>query len=119
LQTSLVTVDAYTGEPTIDSGSSEDVAAASDSPKSAYWISGTDPGTKQWNSEVEALFSLNVRLAQQQNDSDLTTAVVEMRRDSSGFQLGTRSTATMEALKALGTGVTNVAAVVEDAPTLE
>lgn len=108
------------GQPYVVSGSSGEVPGSQEAQQgSAYWVSGTNPGRKQWKDESEALLSLNALLTSQQTGDDVVSVIQQLRRTPEAFQLGKRDDAVLTLLKALRTGVSNAAAVVPDAPSAE
>lgn len=117
-ESALVTLDAL-GNPIVDSSSSADTPEDEDGPGSAFWISGTNPGKKQWKDEEEALLSLNVSLAAAQTGTDAVTARLALNKNPDSFQFTVRNETTLAIAEALGRGVSNVAAVVPGAPDLE
>ncbi len=113
----LVTLDSV-GNVKVESGS-EDNVPEDQEPTSAYWISGTNPGTKQWKDEEEALLSLSVSLTAAQTGADPVTTRLALQRDPDSFQFTNRNDATLAIAEALGRGVSNAAAVLPDAPDVE
>jgi hypothetical protein len=108
------------GKAYVVSGASDEVPGSQEAPEgSAYWVSGTNPGRKQWKDASEALLSLNALLTSQQTGDDVVSVIQQLRRTPEAFQLGSRDDAVLTLLQSLGTGVSNSAAVVADAPILE
>ena len=113
----LVHLDPATGEAQVEYGASEDVPSSMDYRTAAAWISGKSPGARQWKDEEEALLALNVLLTQDQTGADRTSTLLELRENPAYFQLTGRTTATKAVVNSLGSGVTNSASVINDAPT--
>lgn len=119
-------VDPITGIAAPDTGSDASaglgntpasIADGTEETRSAHWISGRNPATRQWKTEEEALVALDMDLAAAQEGADRVTTALAFRKTPGDFQLTGRSTAAL-LRTALGSGVAGAAVVVDDAPLL-
>ena len=119
-------VDPVTGESAPDTGS-DPAAGLGNTPasitdgveyaRSAHWISGRHPSTRQWRTEEEAIVAMDMDLAAAQGGVDRVTTALAFRKSPGNFQLTGRSTAAL-LRTALGSGVAGAAVVVDDPPVL-
>jgi hypothetical protein len=109
-------------------GSSGSAPESAENRNTADWISGRERWEQQYfgapgemvsqqkpDAHLETLFAA----MEDMTGKDRTTVVQAFRRNPSSFPLSTRSDATLRVTEALGRGVNNVAAVIDDAPNLE
>lgn len=112
-------VDPVTGESKTRSNAAPEVPDTADSPRTAYWLTETQPSERQWRDEHEALLEINTKLASLQSGVDSVTTRQALRASPENFQLASRTDSVLAIAQALTTGVSNAAAVIPDTTGLE
>lgn len=107
-------MDPLTGDSVLLSGASPNVPASVDSPRTASWVSESDPRKRQWRTPDEALLEINTKIAAQQSGTDDVTSRQALRASPSSFQLASRTDAVVSISSALGKGISNSAAAIPD-----
>lgn len=107
-------MDPLTGDSVLKTKSSPNVPASIDSPRTASWVSESDPRKRQWRTPDEALLEINTKIAAQQAGSDDVTARQSLRSNPAAFQLASRTDAVVSIAASLTKGISNSAAAIPD-----